>query len=122
MTERKRPPSLEELDARVREARKRRAAAEPARSDEGDRGSALGIAWRIGLELVAAVIVGTAIGWAFDRWLGTRPVGMIVFFFLGVGAGMTNVWRAMTGQGMAIGYRRHDGQQPGSPGKADDED
>jgi len=53
-----------------------------------------------------------------DRWLGTRPWGMIVMFFLGTAAGMLNVWRALTDQGMAVGYRR---QQQSTPAE-DDED
>ncbi|HWI27489.1 MAG TPA: AtpZ/AtpI family protein, partial [Stellaceae bacterium] len=72
-------------------------------------GSALGLALRIGVELVVAVVVSTAIGWALDRWLGTAPWLMIGLFFLGVAAGMVNVWRTVTGMGMAVGYRR---QQP----------
>jgi ATP synthase protein I len=55
---------------------------------------------------VVAILVGTAIGWAFDRWVGTRPWGMIVMFFLGTATGMVNVWRAVTGAGMAVGYRQ----------------
>ena len=68
------------------------------------RAGALALAWRIGLELIVAILVATGLGWAFDRWLGTRPWGMIVMFFLGIAAGMVNVWRAVTGMGMAVGY------------------
>jgi ATP synthase protein I len=49
------------------------------------------------------------LGWAIDRWLGTRPWGMIVLFFLGVAAGMLNVYRAVTGVSVPVGYRRPDG-------------
>jgi ATP synthase protein I len=68
--------------------------------------SALGLAFRISLELVVAVVIGVGIGWALDRWLGTAPWGMIILFFLGVAAGMVNVYRAISGMGMAVGYRR----------------
>ena len=47
--------------------------------------------------------------WAIDRVLGTRPFAMIVLFFLGVAAGMLNVYRAITGQGAAVGFRRPKG-------------
>ena len=63
--------------------------------------NALALAWRIGVELVGAVLVASAIGWAIDRWLGTRPWGMIVMFFLGVAAGMLNVWRTVASMGLA---------------------
>jgi ATP synthase protein I len=84
-------------------------------------GSGLALAWRVGIELVAAIAVGTGLGWAFDRWLGTAPWGMIVMFFLGVAAGMLNVWRAVTGQGMAVGYHRPP-EQSAAKTDWDDED
>ena len=55
------------------------------------------------------VFDGYGSGWALDRWLGTRPWGTIVLFFLGVAAGMLSVYRAITGIKMAVGYRRLDG-------------
>jgi ATP synthase protein I len=67
---------------------------------------ALGL--RIGIEFVVAIVVATALGWALDRWLGTRPWGTIALFFLGIGAGMVSVYRAVAGIKMAVGYRRPD--------------
>ena len=64
----------------------------------------MAMAGRVTTELVAGVVVGTFIGWAFDNWLGTTPMLMVVFFFLGSAAGMMNVWRALTGRGMAVGF------------------
>jgi ATP synthase protein I len=74
-------------------------------SDAGSQQQALGVGFRIGIEFVVAIIVATGLGWAFDRALGTRPFGMIVLFFLGVAAGMLNVYRAITGQSAAVGFR-----------------
>ncbi|PKQ05943.1 MAG: hypothetical protein CVT73_10855 [Alphaproteobacteria bacterium HGW-Alphaproteobacteria-12] len=54
----------------------------------------MGIAFRLTTELVAGVFVGGFIGWALDRWLGTTPWLMLVFFFIGVAAGILNVYRA----------------------------
>jgi len=65
----------------------------------------MGLGFRIGLELVVAVFVGVAIGWAIDRWFGTKPWGLLVFLFLGIGAGMTNVYRVVRGLGMRVGYK-----------------
>ena len=56
--------------------------------------SALGRAFRMSAEFVAGVIAGGGLGWLFDRALGTRPWGMIVFLMLGFGAGIYNVMRA----------------------------
>jgi len=46
-------------------------------------------------ELIAAVLVGAAIGWGADRLAGTRPLFFIVFFFIGVAAGVLNLVRAV---------------------------
>ena len=64
----------------------------------------MALAGRVTTELVAGVVVGTFIGWALDKWLGTTPTLMVVFFFIGSAAGMMNVWRALTGRGMAAGF------------------
>jgi ATP synthase protein I len=56
--------------------------------------SALARGFRLSSELVAGVLVGTAIGWLLDRWLGISPWGMIVFLLLGFAAGVLNVMRA----------------------------
>ena len=56
-------------------------------------GSPMGIALRVGIEMVSALVVAVAIGWALDRWLGTRPIMLAVFVLLGGAAGILNVWR-----------------------------
>ena len=59
---------------------------------------------RVATELVAGVVVGAFIGWVLDRWFGTSPLFLVVMFFLGASAGMLNVWRMVSGRGMATGY------------------
>ena len=63
-------------------------------SDSEKRGSFMGNAFKLGTELVAAVGVGTIIGFILDSWFGTKPWLIIIFFFLGAAAGMLNVIRA----------------------------
>ena len=58
------------------------------------RGLFMGSAFRLGTELVAAVAVGTIIGFILDSWFDTKPWLIIIFFFLGSAAGMLNVIRA----------------------------
>ena len=53
----------------------------------------MGNAFKLGTELVAAVGVGTIIGFILDSWFGTKPWLIIIFFFLGAAAGMLNVIR-----------------------------
>ena len=58
------------------------------------RGSFMGSAFKLGTELVAAVVVGTIIGSILDSWFDTKPWLIIIFFFLGTAAGILNVIRA----------------------------
>ena len=62
--------------------------------DSPNRGSFMGNAFKLGTELVAAVAVGTIIGFILDSWFDTKPWLIIIFFFLGAAAGMLNVIRA----------------------------
>lgn len=49
---------------------------------------------RLSSELVGGVILGAAIGWLLDRWLGSSPWGMIVFLLLGFAGGVLSVVRS----------------------------
>ena len=62
--------------------------------DNEKRGSFIGSAFKLGTELVAAVAVGTIIGFILDTLFDTKPWLIIIFFFLGAAAGMLNVIRA----------------------------
>ena len=79
-------------------------ATEPAAPrSEGPRAesaqSSMSLGLRAGSEFVAAVIVGAAIGWGADRLFGTNPFFLIVFFLIGVVAGVWNVIRATSPKG-----------------------
>ncbi len=117
MSESEPPDRLARLAERLNEARAaadREAKPRPAPNDPAlQQGMALGL--RIGVELVVAIVVATGLGWAIDRWLGTSPWVMIVMFFLGVAAGMVNVYRAVAGIQTPVGIRRPD--EIGTPGR-----
>ena len=81
--------SLTELDEKLRAARAKHEDRARGRPNEG-----LGVGMRISVELAAAVGVGTLIGILLDRWLGTTPWLLIVFFIVGCVAGFLNVYRA----------------------------
>ena len=56
--------------------------------------SNIGVAFKLSTEMVAAVIVGTIIGFILDNWFGTKPWLILIFFFVGVVAGILNVIRS----------------------------
>jgi len=53
--------------------------------------SPIGAAFKLSTELVSAVAVGTIIGFILDKTFGTKPWLILIFFFVGVIAGITNV-------------------------------
>lgn len=116
MDEREARASLKDLDERLAKARGG-LSEKPAARGAAPTSSALAFGLRIGLELVVAVVVSVAIGWAIDDWFGTKPAAMVVMFFLGVAAGMWNVYRAVSGLGMKVGARGGNARAAG-----DDED
>ncbi|MBW8271407.1 AtpZ/AtpI family protein [Caldovatus aquaticus] len=84
----------DDFDRRLQEARARQGLeAAPKGRGGGLPGGAWGIGFRVGVELVSALAVGLAIGWALDRWLGTGPWLLMLFVVLGVAAGVLNVYR-----------------------------
>jgi ATP synthase protein I len=56
--------------------------------------SNIGVAFKLSTEMVAAVVVGTIIGFILDNWFGTKPWLILIFFFVGVVAGILNVIRS----------------------------
>jgi len=104
MDQRKKPSSLDDLDARLRAARAREEAAAGSKY-QGRKGvSGIGLGFRIGVEFVSAIMVGTGIGYALDYWLGTLPLLMVLFLVLGGAAGVMNIRRTMRGMDQSVGY------------------
>ena len=56
--------------------------------------SSIGTAFKLSTELVSAVAVGTIIGFILDKTFGTKPWLILIFFFVGVIAGIVNVIRS----------------------------
>ena len=80
---------LENLKTRLKIAKSK---LQKNKSENADKkGIFLGNAFKLGTELVAAVIVGTIIGFILDNWFGTKPLLIIIFFFFGAAAGIINV-------------------------------
>ena len=79
----------EDLETRLKIAKSK------LQNEESEKkGVFLGNAFKLGTELIAAVIVGTIIGFILDNWFDTKPFITICFFFIGVAAGILNVIRS----------------------------
>jgi len=107
MSQKKPPPALRDLDAKLREARDRQERREgrfrPRRAQDM---SGVGLALRLGVDFVAGVVVGVGIGLLLDWWMGSSPAMLILFFLLGAAAGTFSVFRTASGQGGTVGYKQ----------------
>jgi len=84
--------NLKEISARLKIAKKNISGVE--QKEVGSNAASLGKALKISTELVAAVVVGSTIGFLLDNWFDTKPLLIICFFFMGVAAGILNVFRS----------------------------
>ncbi|WP_245944839.1 AtpZ/AtpI family protein [Pelagibacterium lacus] len=85
-----------DLGDRIRKAQEARAAAQadPQSSRQGDM-STLARGLRIGAEFVAAILVGSGIGYLIDMVAGTTPWALLIMFMVGFAAGILNVTRVV---------------------------
>ena len=83
---------LKEISARLKIAKSKVNNANTKNSKMNS--SNLGNAFKISTEFVAAVVVGSTIGFILDNLFGTKPWLIIIFFIIGVIAGMLNVIRS----------------------------
>ena len=81
--------SKDQFKTRLEIAKKR--ISKKNQDNKNDNPSSIGTAFKLSTELVAAVAVGTIIGFIFDKTFGTTPWFILIFFFVGVVAGITNV-------------------------------
>ena len=107
MAEGEKPNVLKDLDERLQAARhcRKRAVKEESHRRRRQQGG-LGVALRIGVDMVAAIGVSVGIGLLLDHWLDTKPWFLIGFFLLGAAAGIVNVVRVASGYGLAAGYKK----------------
>ncbi|HSR55223.1 MAG TPA: AtpZ/AtpI family protein [Alphaproteobacteria bacterium] len=109
---------LAQLKARLAAARAHDLARSGGR--KGPEASGVGVAVRVGIELAGTLAVGVGIGWLLDRWLGTGPWLLVVFFFLGAAGGVLNVYRAVKNLGLVPGYGTGPGRDDADEGDGTD--
>ena len=84
--------NLKEISTRLKIAKKN--IREGEQKKVGSNAASLGKALKISTELVAAVVVGSTIGFLLDSWFDTKPLLTICFFFMGMAAGISNVFKS----------------------------
>jgi ATP synthase protein I len=92
-------PEANDLEGRIAKARaagERHGSAAPSGGEDPGIESAMGFGLRAGSQFVSAVVLGGGLGWAIDRWLGTKPFAMLILMVLMFIAAMANVWRSMS--------------------------
>ena len=67
---------------------------ESGQSDVGSAHRAIELAMRLGVEMVAAMVIAVVIGWGLDRLFHTTPWLMIIMVPIGLAAGLRNILRA----------------------------
>jgi len=98
------PRPLDDLDAKLRAARGEvRGDTGPEPRNGAGIGPGMGMGVRVGVELISGIAVGGLIGYGLDRWLGTKPWLLLVFFFLGAAASVLNIYRAVHGLDDSVG-------------------
>ena len=83
---------LKEISTRLEIAKKN--VKEMQKNTKGSNVSSFGKALKISTELVAAVVVGSIMGFLLDGWFDTKPLLTICFFIMGVAAGILNVFKS----------------------------
>ena len=84
--------TLKEISARLKIAKRKVNSTNNIKNDSN--ANYLGIAFKISTEFVASVVVGSTIGFILDSWFDTKPWLIIIFFIIGVTAGILNVIRS----------------------------
>ena len=81
---------LKELKERIQTAKTSNTS-----TSKKNKASGAGFGFKISTEIIAALVVGVGIGLIVDKYLETKPFGLIIFFIFGAIAGFLNVYRVM---------------------------
>ncbi len=82
--------ALETLSNKVEQAQTKRTG---GHTTQRGRSSAIGLAYRLSIELVVGIVVGGYLGWWLDGYLGTGPLFLLIMLVLGMAAGVINMLR-----------------------------
>lgn len=89
-------PRMQALEARLKAAREREQARDRPAGSPGDAQYRAGS--KVLADLLGGVMGGLFLGWVIDQFAGTRPWGLLVMLFAGIGVAFRNIVRN-SGQG-----------------------
>ncbi len=106
MSDQRKPPSLEDVGARLKAAQDAVAGKKTAERNTQEASQGAGIGFRIGIELVAGVLFGAGLGWFIDSKFDTKPIFMLACIALGFAASVLNVIRVLKNLDHSVGLGR----------------
>lgn len=88
---------LSSLDARLDAARQREKGRNPT-SEQEKSDANYRVGNRVLAELIGGLAGGAFFGWVIDQFAGTRPWGLLVMLFVGIGVAFRNIIRISNGR------------------------
>lgn len=105
-------PDEHDLDTKLQKALEREhltpETAQGKRDNDAADLSGLAYGMRLGTEFLGGTLVGVGLGFFLDKVLDTAPWFILIFTFLGFGAGMLNAYRFIMQMDDNIGTNRAD--------------
>ena len=80
---------LDDLAARIQKASGQTPVTDEAKPGEVKMG-------RVGFDFLSSILGSAFLGWLIDKYVGTKPWGMIGLIILGFGVGVMGVWRSLS--------------------------
>lgn len=97
---------LDDVSARLQAMQDAVAEKKELETEKQESAQGVGVGFRIGIELVAGVLVGAALGWFIDDKLNTKPIFMLALIAVGFAASVLSVIRILKNLDQAVGLGR----------------
>jgi ATP synthase protein I len=97
---------LDDVSARLAAMKDAVAEKKEIETEKEESALGVGVGFRIGIELVAGVLVGAGLGWFIDDKLNTKPIFMLALIAVGFAASVLSVIRVIKGLDDAVGLGR----------------
>ncbi len=97
---------LDDVGARLKAMQAAQAETKQTEQTREESAQGVGVGFRIGIELIAGVLVGAGLGWFIDDKLGTKPIFMLALIAVGFAASVLSVIRVLKNLDEAVGLGR----------------